>query len=261
MILPILDACVYVSRTIAPWPRAREELRRAGIDSALLTAHPGSPQLSDDISLPLDVAGPEGPWAAFYVGGNPYAGHRRGPITIPRDFERYHALHIRCFLSPSLDFGGATTSAQWELEDLQAVVEREDLNELLEAAQRREMPVWLIEHFPVTLSLIDRFPEVRFIIPKMGAMNGGTSQVLNAFADYDNVFFDTSCGELHESIVRRLGAERILLASGYPFNDPAEALDQVGRLDLPDDDIIAIAGANLLKLLGRVDRSQADNEE
>ena len=261
MILPILDACVYISRTIAPWPRARETLRRAGIDSALLTAHPESPQLSDDISLPLDVAGPEGPWAAFYVGGNPYAGHRRGRIIIPRDLDRYHALHIRCFLSPSLDFGGATTSAQWEPDELRAAVEREDLSELLEAAQRLGMPVWLIEHFPVTLSLIDRFPQVRFVIPKMGAMNGGSSQVINALADYDNVFFDTSCGELHESIVRRLGAERILLASGYPFNDPAEALNQVGRLDLPDDDIVAIAGGNLLKLLNRGDRSGAGSEE
>ncbi len=256
MALPIIDARVHVSRTIAPWPRARETLRRAGIDTALLTAHPESPQLSDDITLPLDVAGPDGPWAALYVGGNPFSGHRRGPIRVPHDLERYHALHIRCFLSPSLDFGAATTSSTWEPEELQAAVGREDLGALIEAAHALGMAVWLTEHFPVTLELIDRFPQVRFVIPRMGAMNGGAAQVVNMLARYDNVYFDTSCGELHEAVVRRIGAQRILLASGHPFNDPAEALDQVGHLDLPDDDIAAIAGGNLLGLLPRRDRSR-----
>ena len=255
MALPIIDARVHVSRTIAPWPRAREALRRAGIDSALLTAHPESPQLSDDITLPLDVAGPDGPWAALYVGGNPFSGHRRGRISVPRDLDHYHALHIRCFLSPSLDFGGATTSSMWEPAELQAAVGREDVGALIEAAHALGMPVWLTEHFPVTLGLIDRFPHVRFVIPKMGAMNGGAAQVINALAGQDNVHFDTSCGDLHEAVVRRVGAQRILLASGHPYNDPAEALDQVGRLDLPDDDIAALAGGNLLRLLPRRDRS------
>ncbi len=257
MALPIIDARVHVSRTIAEWPRAREALRRAGIDTALLTAHPESPQLSDDITLPLDVAGPTGPWAAFYVGGNPFSGHRHGPITIPKTLARYRALHIRCFLSPSLDFGGATTSSMWEPDELAAAVGREDLGALIESAHALGMPVWLTEHFPVTLGLVERFPEVRFVIPRMGAMNGGAAHVINALANHDNVYFDTACGELHEAVVRRIGAERILFASGYPYNDPAEALDQVGHLDLPDDDIAAIAGGNLLGLLEEQDRSGA----
>jgi len=261
MVLPIIDARVHVSRTIAPWPKAREALRVAGIDSALLTAHPDGSQLSDDITLPLDVAGADGPWAAYYVGGNPFSGQRRGRIIIPPTLARYHALHIRCFLSPSLDFGAATTAAQWEPDSLQAAVERDDLSAIIDAAHGLGMPVWLTEHFPVTLGLIDRFPHVRFVIPKMGAMNGGSAQVLNALAEHSQVLFDTSCGELHESIVKRIGHERVLLASGYPFNDPSEALDQVGHLDLPDDQIAAIAGGNVLALLGGAHRSGPAGDE
>ncbi len=251
MALPIIDARVHVSRTISPWPEVREHLRAAAVDTALLSAHPESPQLSDDVALPLDVAGPEGPYAAYYVGGNPFSGHRRGPITVPDDLPRYSALHIRCFLSPSLDFGGSTSSAQWDPESLRAAVEREDLGELLDAARQLAMPVWLIEHFPVTLALVERFPQVRFVIPKMGAMNGGTAQVLNVLAGHSHICFDTSCGELHESIVRRIGHTRILLASGHPFNDPAEALEQVCSMSLPDEQIAAIAGGNLLELIER----------
>ncbi len=251
MALPIIDARVHISRSTTPWAGVREVLRKAGVDTALVSAHPESPQLSDDLALPLDVAGEDGPYAACYVGGNPYAGHRRGPINVPGNLASYHAVHIRCFLSPSLDFGGATTSAQWDPESLEEAVGRDDIAELLDAAQQLEMPVWLIEHFPITLALIERFPEVRFVIPKMGAMNGGSAAVLNALAPQAHILFDSSCGELQESIVERIGFRRIMLASGYPFNEPSEALEQLCSLDLPDEQIAAIAGGNLLELIDR----------
>lgn len=251
MALPIVDARVHVSRTTSQWPRVHETLRRAGVDTALLSAHPESPQLSDDIALPLDLARDEGPYAALYVGGNPYSGHRRGPIVVPAKIERYSALQIRCFFSPSLDFGGATTSAQWDPDAIDAVVGRDDIAELLDAAEAHQMPVWLTEHFPVTLALIERFPAVRFIIPKMGAMNGGSAAVLNALAGHSHICFDTSCGELQESIVKKIGFRRILLASGYPFNEPADALEQLCSLKLPDEEIEAMAGGNLLQLIER----------
>ncbi|MGI5816771.1 MAG: amidohydrolase family protein [Armatimonadota bacterium] len=249
MALPIIDARVHVSRSTAPWPKVREVLRRAGVDTALLSMHPESPQPEHDMSLPLDVAAKDGPWAAYYVGGLPFEGHRGGPVRIPADFDRYAALHIRCYLSPSLDFGGATTSAHWDAESLSAAVEREDLGAIIDAAREREMPVWLVEHFPITLGLIERFPDVRFVIPKMGAMNGGSAAVINALAGHSHICFDTSCGELHESIVKRLGFRRILFASGYPFNEPAEALEQLCGMDLHDEQIGAMAGGNLLDLI------------
>ncbi len=202
------------------------------------------------MTLPVGVATSDGPWAAYYVGGLPFEGYRRGPVEVPSDFGRYSAVHIRSYLSPSLDFGGATTSASWDAERLEEAVGREDLGAVIDAAREREMPVWLIEHFPVTLSLIERFPDVRFVIPKMGAMNGGSAAVINALAAHAHICFDTSCGEIHESIVKRLGFRRILFASGYPFNDPAEALDQLCAMDLPDEEIGAMAGGNLLELIG-----------
>ena len=251
MALPIIDARVHVSRADEPWPKVREVLRRAGVDTALLSAHPDSSQLSDDVQLPLDVCGPDGPYAALYVGGNPYSGHLRGKIRIPANFELYRALHIRCFISPSLDFGGAVTSASWDPDALQSMLGRDDLAAIITRAGELGMPTWLIEHFPVTVGIIERFPDQVFVIPKMGQMNGGSAQVLNAFAEAENVCFDTAFGELHESIVKRVGHERVLLASGYPFNSPRQCLDQVSALKLPDEQIEAIMGANLLRLLGR----------
>ena len=249
MALPIIDARVHVSRTTHPWPQVREVLRRAGVDTALLTAHPDSPQLSDDVGLPLDVAEPDGPYAAYYLGGNPFSGHRRGPVRVPAEFERYRALHIRCFLSPSLDFGGAVTTAQWDPESLEEAIGRKDLAEIMDAAGMLRMPVWITEHFPITLAMIATFRDCRFVIPSMGEMSGGTATVLNALAEEERVYFDTSGGDLHESIVKRVGYQRILLASGYPFGDPAKCLDQLSALDLPDEQIAAMAGGNLLELL------------
>ena len=249
MVLPIIDARVHVSRASAPWPKVREVLRGAGVDTALLSIYPDSPQSEHDLSLPRDVSAKDGPWAAYYVGGYPYEGYRNGPARIPSDFDRYSALHIRCFVSPSLDFGGATTSAYWDAARLEAAVGREDLNAVIDAARQRSMPVWLIEHFPVTMALIERFPDVRFVIPKMGAMNGGSAAVLNTLVDFAHICFDTALGDLQESIVRKIGYRRILFASGYPYNDPSDALSQLRGMDLPDDEIAAMAGGNLLELL------------
>ena len=111
MALPIIDARVHVGRTQTTYQQVRRALAQAGVDTALLCAEPESPQLSDDVTLPLDLARPDGPYACYYVGGNPFGGHRRGEMKVPRNFERYSALYLHCFLSPSHDFGGAVTSA------------------------------------------------------------------------------------------------------------------------------------------------------
>jgi hypothetical protein len=250
MATPIIDARVHVSRSTYPWPKVSDVLRRAGIDSALLSMHPESDRPEHDMTLPRDVAAEDGPWAAFYVGGLPFEGYRRGPVEVPDDFDRYSAVHIRSFLSPSLDFGGATTSASWDAESLEEAVGRDDLGAIIDAARQRDMPVWLIEHFPVTLGLIERFPDVRFVIPKMGAMNGGSAAVINALAGHAHICFDTSHGEIHESIVKRIGFRRIIFASGYPFNEPSDALDQLCSMSLHDEEIGAMAGGNFLELIG-----------
>jgi len=251
MVLPIIDARVHVGRTQTTYPQARRELQRAGVDTALLCADPQSPQLSDDVSLPLDLARPEGPYACYYVGGNPCGGHRRGAIRIPHNLDRYSALYLHCFLSPSHDFGGAVTTADWDPGSLRQTVEREDLAQLLHRAADLGTPTWLCEHFPITLSLIERFPDNVFVIPKMGQMNGGTAPVINALADNENVCFDTAGGEVHEALVKRLGHQRVLFASGYPYDEPRRCLDMVSALDLPDEQIGAVMGGNLLTLIRR----------
>ncbi len=251
MATPIIDARVHVGRTQSTYPQAQRALQHAGIDTALLCAQPESPQLSDDVAFPLDLARPEGPYACYYVGGNPFGGYRRGEIRIPHNFDRYSALYVHCFLSASHDFGGAVTSAEWDPDSLRQAVEREDLAQLLRRAAEVGMPTWLCEHFPITLSLIERFPDNVFVIPRMGQMNGGAATVINALHANNNVCFDTAGGEVHEAVVKRLGYERVLFASGYPYDEPRRCLDMVSALDLADEQIEAIMGGNLLRLIQR----------
>jgi len=251
MAMPIADARVHVGRTQTTYPQVRRALRQAGVDTALLCADPESPQLSDDVALPLDLAQPAGPYACYYVGGNPFGGHRRGEIRIPPNLERYAALYLHCFLSESYDFGGAVTTSEWDPGLLRAAVERPDLARLLDRAAELTMPTWLCEHFPLTLGLVERFPDNVFVIPRMGQMNGGTATVIKALGDDENVCFDTAGGEVHEALVKRLGYQRVLFASGYPYDDPSRCLDMVGALDLPDEQIAAMMGDNLLRLIQR----------
>ena len=49
--------------------------------------------------------------------------------------------------------------------------------------------------------------------------------------------------------MKRVGYERVLFASGYPYDEPRRCLDMISALDLPDEQIEAIMGGNLLRLI------------
>lgn len=246
----IIDSHVHVGRTHARWDETWPRLEAAGIDAAVLAADPNSPNLDDERALPAALARPGGPYALWYIGGDPFSGIRLGPPKLPPSLDDYDGVEWHCYFSPRLDYGSSS--------DIEAAAAAEVLSspaaggalDALETLLAKGLPVRLTEDLPTTLALIDRCPEGRFIIPHMGLRNGGTSRVTNALAGNPNVCFDTSVVEPNEGMVERVGWRRVLFGSDAPAGDPAWSIRQVRQLKLPPEQIEAILGGNAQRLLG-----------
>ncbi len=244
----IIDSHVHVGRTHARWEETWPRLQAAGIDAAVVAADPDSPNLHDERALPAALCGPDGPYALWYIGGDPFSGMLRGPPGLPPRLEEYRGVEWHCYFSRRLDYGSS--------DDLDAANAAQVLSssaasgalEALEGLVAKGLPIRLTEDLPTTLALIDRSPEGRFIIPHMGLRNGGTSRVLNALAGNPNVYFDTSVVEPNEGMVERVGWERVLFGSDAPTGDPAWAIRQVRELDIPPEQTEAILGGNAQRL-------------
>jgi hypothetical protein len=244
----VIDSHVHVGRTHARWEETRPRLHAAGIDAALLTADPDSPNLDDERALPAALSRPEGPYALWYIGGDPFSGIRRGRPPVPPGLNDYHGVEWHCYFSRGFDYGSSDDiDAAATAQELDSATARE-ASGVIEAIIAAGLPIRLTENLPTTLALIDRYPDGRFIIPHMGLRNGGTSRVMNALADNPNVYFDTSVVEPNEGMVGRVGWERVLFGSDAPTGDPAWAIRQVRELNLPPEQIAGILGANAQRL-------------
>lgn len=244
-----VDAHVYVGRNESRWQTTRPELEALGIDTAVLSADPESFDLAGDRTLPGDLSRRGGPYGLWYIGGTPFAGHSRGPADLPRRLGECDGIDLHCFFSDGYDYGSSDeVAAAATRELLDSFVGRESLAALAEAVAAG-LPLRLTESLPVTLALVERFPEATFVIPHMGLRNGGSSRVLNALADKPRVHFDTSAVELNEGMVEKVGPHRVIFASGTPQGDASRALHQVRALQIPPADITRILGENALRLL------------
>jgi predicted TIM-barrel fold metal-dependent hydrolase len=63
------------------------------------------------------------------------------------------------------------------------------------------------------------------------------------------VYFDTSLAQLDETILARVGSERILFGSAFPYGDPEVEIDKIDRLPIPESLKEGIYGDNALSLL------------
>jgi len=116
----------------------------------------------------------------------------------------------------------------------------------------------------------NRFPDVPFVVPHFGA--GHLRELLMAGVQCDNVHVDTSSSntwiatqpgldgldEVFERTLDCLGAERVLFGTdsstfpaGYRDDRRTEQLAALGRLGLDDDEVAAVMGGNLERLLPR----------
>lgn len=106
------------------------------------------------------------------------------------------------------------------------------------------------------------FPDVRFVLAHMGG--GGWRQSCEIAERYPNAWFDVSeiiewtKGSLAPSdedlvdLIRRIGVERVLMGSDFPWYDLDRTIERVEQLPgLTDEERTLIMGQNALRLLGQ----------
>lgn len=223
-------------------------LERAGIETAAVFADPESPTLASDNPWVLAEAGRRG-WIPFlYVGGNAYADTLPEPeIRLPDDLGDYAGVKWHCRLTPGHDMGGRPLVTAGEAE---RGLEARDVAGALGAFGRMGLPVIFEEAFEVTVRAVGLFPEVTFVIPHLGMLNGGADRVVAALGGFANVLFDTSLAVPPPGLVGELSAGRLLFGSDHPYGSPGAGLRGIRSLRLPEEDEAAILGGNLARLLG-----------
>lgn len=103
-----------------------------------------------------------------------------------------------------------------------------------------------------------RHPALALVVTQTGYRT--LRAVAGALERHPGVYVDLSYLGSHaglEWLVTRFGASRILFGSGFPHRDPADAITRLWWSELADDDVAAIAGDTLRRLL---DRSGADDD-
>lgn len=124
----------------------------------------------------------------------------------------------------------------------------------------RGLPIVLEEEFHHTLRFIKEIAERTVaIIPHMGALNGGYSQLKRAGAfNSEKVWVDTALAGVHEihDFADAYGVERIIFGSDYPFGVPASEKRKLVR-SFSEEALSMIFSGNLLRLLGRAPRPES----
>jgi len=133
-----------------------------------------------------------------------------------------------------------------------AVLDDPELPALVEKLEQAGKPIIFEEELDFTVRFVDRFPNLKLIIPHLGLLGGNPLDFLQRFKNRRNIFFDTALGQAStiKTFVQALGPERVIFGSDIPFGSMRSELDKVLSLSLGDDDKERILSKNILELLG-----------
>jgi hypothetical protein len=100
------------------------------------------------------------------------------------------------------------------------------------------------------IALARQFPKTNFILGHMG-FGPADREALEATRELDNLFLETSTGSfLHiQEAVKAAGPEKLIFGSEFPLSHPAVELEKILLLQLSDDELDKILGANIRTLL------------
>ncbi|MEM1549738.1 MAG: amidohydrolase family protein [Candidatus Methanomethylicia archaeon] len=93
------------------------------------------------------------------------------------------------------------------------------------------------------------YPELKIII---GHMAQGSIEAIKIAEEYDNVFLETSVyrdKKFIEYAVNKLGSNRILFGSDYPYSNVQMEISKILNLNIPHEDKLKILFFNSLSLL------------
>ena len=245
----IIDAHVHIGRYHLPIEQVDTLLKASGIRRAVVFADPESDNMVEDSTYVLEAARRLDYFPYYYYGGNAYSGERPyNRLPVPDNLNEYSGIKWHCWFSPAHD-GGLRYSYPIDMDNVRRQMDAPDFQAVMRAIQYLDFPMVFEEHFDVTREFVQRYPNIKLIIPHMGMLNGGQERVQTQFRDYPNVHFDTSLGQINESIVQALGAERLLYGCDYPYGMPADNLRRVQRLSIPPEQKALILGGNVKRLV------------
>ncbi len=246
----VIDAHVHLGRHHLPLEEAEEMFSRSGVEGAAVFADPESPDLAGDDLYVREARSRRFRLFPYrYIGGNPYgAGLHSPPLPGPDAIEGFRGIKWHCHFTPGHDGGGGMLGMSSQ--QAREAVSSAPVAALMERCARGRLPVCLEEHLQLTVLFVSRYPGVRFIIPHMGMLNGGTRTVLAALEGKDNVWYDTSLAVPDAAAIRRLGVEKVLFGSDHPYGHPAPTLARIRSLGLSSGEEDAVLGGNLLALMG-----------
>jgi len=246
----IIDAHVHIGRYHLPIEEIDTLLKREGISRAIVFADPESDVMVDDSGYVLEAAQQFGYYPFYYYGGNAYSGQRPyDRLPVPDNLDQYSGIKWHCWFSPAHD-GGLRFSYPINMDEVRRQMDAPDFHAVMKAIQALKFPMTFEEHFEVTREFVRRYPDVTLIIPHMGMLNGGQERVQTEFRDYPKIHFDTSLGQVNETIVQTLGASRLLYGCDYPYGMPGDNLRRVQRLKISEEEKELILGGNVRRLLG-----------
>lgn len=108
------------------------------------------------------------------------------------------------------------------------------------------------------LSVLENFPELKLILAHMG--NGFWDQTLEIADKFPQVMFDTAIAISHidapttlsddeaVKMIKKIGPQRILFGSDYPWVNPAGDIKRINRLKISNEDKKMILGENAVRL-------------
>jgi len=132
------------------------------------------------------------------------------------------------------------------------VLEDPELPELVGKLESAGKPIIFEEELDFTLQFVDRFPDLKLIIPHLGMLGGNPLDFLKRLKNKDNIYFDTALGQKSTILefVKTLGPERIIFGSDIPFGSMENELSKIQTLSLNDADKERIMQKNILELTG-----------
>jgi predicted TIM-barrel fold metal-dependent hydrolase len=135
----------------------------------------------------------------------------------------------------------------------------EEVLPIVEFAGKEGIPVAIHSgHPPFSLpwsigELAEMYPEVRIVMLHMGHAHGVYIQAaINTAKRYDNIILETSGVSMHSKIreaVERVGEERVVFGSDYPFHDYSVELQKVRVAGLTENQRDLVLHKNAERLL------------
>jgi hypothetical protein len=98
--------------------------------------------------------------------------------------------------------------------------------------QEWHLSVIVKQSFAVTHASIECFPDLILIIPHLGMLNGGPTQVLGAFADRPHIHCDIDLSAMSSGVIKKLAAHRLVVDSDWLYDYPEESLARVLPIEL-----------------------------